>query len=96
MRNEGNAFVGQWEITTTGEAKRVPSRLVTLGGAELLFGGLTALERDLVQGKEIDWRTYGLAAVDLAAIALRGRRCCASPGPRAARRRPAAAARPRA
>jgi hypothetical protein len=69
MRDEGNAFVGQWEITTTGAARRVPSRMVTLGGPELLAGGLTALERDIVQGKAIDWRTYGLAAVDLAAIA---------------------------
>jgi len=69
MRDEGNAFVGQWEITTTGAARRVPSRLVTLGGPELLIGGLTALERDLVEQKPIDWRTYGLAAVDFAAIA---------------------------
>ena len=69
MRAQGNGFVGLWEITSAGEARWVPSRLVTLGGAELLFGGLTALERDLVQGKEVDWRTYGLAAVDLAAIA---------------------------
>jgi hypothetical protein len=42
--------------------------VVTLGGPELLIGGLTALERDLVQEREIDWQTYGLAAVDLAAI----------------------------
>jgi hypothetical protein len=69
MRDEGNAFVGQWEITAAGEAKRVPSRVVTLAGPELLLGGLTALERDIVQGREIDWQTYGLAAVDLAAIA---------------------------
>jgi hypothetical protein len=69
MRDEGNAFVGQWEITATGDARRVPSRLITLGGPELLLGGLTALERDLVQEKPIDWRTYGLAAVDVAAIA---------------------------
>jgi hypothetical protein len=69
MRDEGNAFVGQWEITTTGEARRVPSRLITLAGPELLIGGLTALERDLVEHKPVDWRTYGLAAVDLAAIA---------------------------
>jgi hypothetical protein len=69
MRDEGNAFVGQWEITTTGEARRVPSRLLTLAGPELLVGGLTALERDLIQHKPIDWQTYGLAAVDLAAIA---------------------------
>jgi hypothetical protein len=69
MREEGNAFVGQWEITADGEAKRIPSRLVTMAGPELLIGGLTALERDIVQEREIDWRTYGLAAVDLAAIA---------------------------
>ena len=68
MRDEGNAFVGQWEITGPGEARRVPSRMVTLGGPELLLGGLTALERDLVRRQPIDWRTYGLAAVDLAAI----------------------------
>ena len=49
MRDEGNAFVGQWEITGPGEARRVPSRMVTLGGPELLLGGLTALERDLVR-----------------------------------------------
>jgi hypothetical protein len=69
MREEGNAFVGQWEITATGEARRVPSRLVTLAGPELLLGGLTALERRIVQEREIDWQTYGFAAVDLAAIA---------------------------
>jgi hypothetical protein len=69
MRDEGNAFVGQWEITATGAARRVPSRVVTLAGPELLIGGLTALERDIVQEREIDWRTYGLAAVDVAAIA---------------------------
>jgi hypothetical protein len=69
MRDEGNAFVGQWEITAAGEARRVPSRMITLAGPELLVGGLTALERDLVQEREIDWQTYGLAAVDLAAIA---------------------------
>jgi hypothetical protein len=69
MREEGNAFVGQWEITAAGEARRVPSRLVTLAGPELLLGGLTALERRIVQEREIDWQTYGLAAVDLAAIA---------------------------
>ncbi len=69
MRDEGNAFVGQWEISAAGEARRVPSRVVTLGGPELLIGGLTALERDLVRQTTIDWRTYGLAAVDLAAIA---------------------------
>jgi hypothetical protein len=68
MRDEGNAFVGQWEITDAGEARRIPSRVVTLGGPELLIGGLTALERDLVQEREIDWQTYGLAAVDVAAI----------------------------
>ena len=68
MRDEGNAFVGQWEITEVGEAKRIPSRVVTLGGPELLIGGLTALERDIVQEREIDWQTYGLAAVDVAAI----------------------------
>jgi hypothetical protein len=69
MRDEGNAFVGQWEITAAGEARRVPSRMITLAGPELLVGGLTALERDIVQDREIDWQTYGLAAVDLAAIA---------------------------
>jgi hypothetical protein len=69
MRDEGNGFVGLWEITSSGKARWVPSRLVTLGGIELLFGGLTALERDLVEGKPVDWRTYGLAAVDLAGIA---------------------------
>jgi hypothetical protein len=68
MREEGNAFVGQWEITAGGAARRVPSRLVTLGGAELLAGGLTELERRIVQERAVDWRTYGLAAVDLAAI----------------------------
>lgn len=69
MREEGNAFVGQWEITAGGAARRVPSRLVTLGGPEFLAGGLTALERRVVQERAIDWQTYGLAAVDLAAIA---------------------------
>jgi hypothetical protein len=69
IRDEGNAFVGQWEITAGGEARRIPSRVVTLAGPELLIGGLTALERGIVQEKEIDWRTYGLAAVDVAAIA---------------------------
>ena len=68
MQDEGNAFVGQWEITEAGEAKRIPSRVVTLGGPELLIGGLTALERDIVREREIDWQTYGLAAVDVAAI----------------------------
>ena len=68
MRDEGNAFVGQWEITAAGAARRVPSRLITLGGPELLFGGLTALEREVVREREIDWQTYGLAAVDVAAI----------------------------
>jgi hypothetical protein len=68
MRDEGNAFVGQWEITDAGEASRIPSRVVMLGGPELLIGGLTALERDIVREREIDWQTYGLAAVDLAAI----------------------------
>jgi hypothetical protein len=29
MRDEGNAFVGQWEITAGGEARRIPSRLLT-------------------------------------------------------------------
>jgi hypothetical protein len=69
MREEGNAFVGQWEITAAGEAKRVPSRFVILEGSELLIGGLTALERRIVQEREVDWQTYGLAAVDVAAIA---------------------------
>ncbi len=69
MRDQRNGFVGLWEITPAGEARWVPTRLVTLGGADLLFGGLTDLERDLVLGKAIDWRTYGLAAVDVAAIA---------------------------
>lgn len=69
MREAGNAFVGQWEITAAGEARRIPSRMVTLGGPELLIGGLTALERDIVQEREVDWQTYGLAAVDIAAIA---------------------------
>lgn len=69
MREEGNAFVGQWEITDDGEARRVPSRVVILAGSELLIGGLTALERRIVQDKEVDWQTYGLAAVDIAAIA---------------------------
>ena len=50
MRDEGNAFVGQWEITAAGEARRVPSRMVSLGAPELLIGGLTALERDIVRG----------------------------------------------
>lgn len=68
MREAGNAFVGQWEITESGQARRIPSRVLTLGGPELLLGGLTALERDIVQEREIDWTTYGLAAVDLAAI----------------------------
>lgn len=70
MREDGNAFVGQWEITDDGEARRVPSRLVILGGSELLIGGLTALERRIVQEREVDWQTYGLAAVDVAAIAF--------------------------
>ena len=39
-----------------------------MGGPELLIGGLTALERDIVREREIDWQTYGLAAVDVAAI----------------------------
>ena len=69
MRDEGNAFVGQWEITTAGEARRIPSRVVMLAGPELLIGGLTALERGIVQDREVDWRAYGLAAVDIAAIA---------------------------
>ena len=69
MHDEGNAFVGQWEITAAGVARRVPSRVVSLGAPELLLGGLTALERDLVREREIDWQTYGLAAVDVAAIA---------------------------
>jgi hypothetical protein len=69
MRDEGNAFVGQWEITAAGEAKRVPSRFVILEGSELLAGGLTALERRIVREREVDWQTYGLAAVDVAAIA---------------------------
>jgi hypothetical protein len=43
--------------------------MVSLGAPELLIGGLTALERDIVREEEIDWQTYGLAAVDLAAIA---------------------------
>ena len=67
-----------------GEAKWVPSRLVTLGGAELLFGGLTGLERALVQGRDVDWRTYGLAAVDLAAIASGVTLLRFAPGSRAA------------
>jgi hypothetical protein len=69
MREEGNAFVGQWEISESGEARRIPSRLLTLAGPELLIGGLTELERRILQEREIDWRTYGLAAVDVAAIA---------------------------
>jgi hypothetical protein len=69
MREQQNAFVGQWEITAAGEAKRVPSRVVLLAGPELLIGGLTALERRIVQEQEVDWQTYGLAAVDVAAIA---------------------------
>ena len=73
----------------TGEARRVPSRLFTLAGPELLIGGVTAIERSLVLGSEIDWQTYGLAAVDLAAIAsgvalLRFARV-AAPGLRATR-----------
>ena len=68
MREEGNAFVGQWEIADSGEARRMPSRLITLAGPELLIGGLTTLERRILQDREIDWQTYGLAAVDLAAI----------------------------
>ena len=88
MRDEGNAFVGQWEITAAGEARPIPSRVVALGGPKLLIGGLTALERSIVQDREIDWRTYGLAAVDVAAIAsgvalLRFARL-AAPGMRAA------------
>jgi hypothetical protein len=69
MREQGNAFVGQWEITAAGEAKWVPSRVVVLGGTELLIPGLTDLERRIVQEREVDWQTYGLAAVDLAVIA---------------------------
>ena len=94
MRDEGNAFVGQWEITEAGEARRIPSRVVTLGGPELLIGGLTALERDLVQEREIDWQTYGLAAVDVAAIGagvalLRFARTAARVAPAATRARTA-------
>jgi hypothetical protein len=90
MRDEGNAFVGQWEITAAGEARRIPSRVVTLGGPELLIGGLTALERDIVREREIDWQTYGLAAVDLAAIGagvalLRFARTAARAAPAASR-----------
>jgi hypothetical protein len=40
-----------------------------LAGPELLIGGLTALERNIIQENEIEWQTYGLAAVDIAAIA---------------------------
>ena len=91
MRDEGNAFVGQWEITEAGDARRIPSRVVTLGGPELLIGGLTALERDIVQERDIDWQTYGLAAVDLAAIGagvalLRFARTAARAAPAAATR----------
>jgi hypothetical protein len=68
MQGEGNAFVGQWEITEGGAARRVPSRMVTLAGPELLAGGLTDLERRIVQQRAVDWQTYGLAAVDLAAM----------------------------
>jgi hypothetical protein len=62
-----------------------------LGGPELLIGGLTALERDIVQEKEIEWQTYGLAAVDLAAIGagvalLRFARTAARAAPAAAKR----------
>ena len=64
----GQRLRGQWEITAAGEARRVPSRMITLAGPELI-GGLTALERDLIGERPIDWQTYGLAAVDLAAIA---------------------------
>jgi hypothetical protein len=90
MRDEGNAFVGQWEITEAGAARRIPTRMLTLGGPELLIGGLTALERDLVQEREIDWQTYGLAAVDVAAIGagvtlLRFARTAARAAPAAAR-----------
>jgi hypothetical protein len=90
MRDEGNAFVGQWEITEAGEARRIPSRMLTLGGPELLIGGLTALERDLVQERKIDWQTYGLAAVDVAAIGagvalLRFARTAARAAPAASR-----------
>src|SRR4030095_5718651 len=35
MRDEGNAFVGQWEITAAREARGGTSRLVALGGQEL-------------------------------------------------------------
>ena len=69
MHEEGNAFVGQWEIDKDGEAKRIPSRLVTLAAPELLFGGLTALERRIFQDEEIEWQTYKDAIVDVAAIA---------------------------
>jgi hypothetical protein len=72
MDEQHNAFVGQWEITDDGEASRVPSRVVILGGTELLIPGLTNLERRIVQGQELDWETYGLAAVDLALIASGG------------------------
>ena len=90
MREAGNAFVGQWEITDAGEAKRIPSRVVTLGGPELLIGGLTALERDIVQEREVQWQTYGLAAVEVAAIGagvalLRFARTAARAAPAASR-----------
>jgi hypothetical protein len=68
MREQGIAFVGQWDITADGEAKRVPSRVVIATGSEVLIGGLTALERRIVQGQEVDWQTYGLAVVDVVAI----------------------------
>ena len=69
MDQQGNVFVGQWQITDDGEARRVPSRVVMLEGPELLAGGLTALERRIFQEREVDWQTYAEAAVDLAAIA---------------------------
>jgi hypothetical protein len=64
--------------------------MLTLGGPELLIGGLTALERDIVREREIDWQTYGLAAVDLAAIGagvalLRFARTAARAAPAASR-----------
>ena len=83
MRDEGNAFVGQWEITEAGEAKRIPSRVVTLGGPELLIGGLTALERDIVREREIDWQTYG-SPRSMSRRSERGSLCYALPGPRPA------------
>ena len=71
MRDEGNAFVGQWEITEAGKARRIPSRVVTLGGPELLIYGLAAVD---------------LAAIGAGVALLRFARTAARAAPAAATR----------